>query len=262
MLKFSANLSLLFTELSFMDRFEAAKTCGFEAVEIQFPYELSAEAIQQQLEQHHLKLVLFNVDAGDLMLGGEGLAAVPEKKDDFKQAVKQAAHYAKILKPEMINVLAGRCFDDTKKSLYLETFKENLEYTLSILSPLGVNTVFEAINGYDMPHFIVDNSPQMRAIQLAINHPDLLMQYDIYHMHRMGETCAEMIRAYAPYMGHIQFADSPKRGQPDTGEINFKELFDAIEQSTYQHWLGAEYNPIGTTQESLGWYPPAKYKEK
>ncbi|MCK5924956.1 MAG: TIM barrel protein, partial [Methylococcales bacterium] len=146
MLKFSANLSVLFTEVPLIERFERAKQQGFEAVEIQFPYELSPETIRHCLDQHHLKLVLFNVDADDLLRGGEGLAAVPEKQLAFKAAVSQALDYAHILKPDCINILAGCCQNQTKKPLYLQTFLENLDYALTQFSPLGITTVFEAIN--------------------------------------------------------------------------------------------------------------------
>ena len=253
MLKFSANLSLLFTEVELIKRFEVAKKCGFDAVEIQFPYELPAETIRQALDEYQLKLVLFNVDADDLLQGGKGLAAVPEKQAQFKHAVEQAIAYAKILKPQAINILAGRCLETSKKSLYLETFKNNLRYALNAFSPLSINTVFEAINSYDMPQFIVDNSLQMLEIQREINHSDLLMQYDIYHMQRMGENCAEMITHHANNIGHIQFADMPGRGQPGTGAIDFEAIFSAINTSNYQRWVGAEYNPVGTTEESLSW---------
>ena len=254
MLNFSVNLSLLFTEVELIGRFKAARNYGFDAVEIQFPYELPTKIIRQALDEHQLKLVLFNVDADDLLQGGEGLAAVPEKQAQFRQAVEQAVAYAKILKPKAINILAGRCLESTKKTLYLETFKNNLRYALAAFSPLGIKTVFEAINSYDMPSFIVDNSLQMLAIQQEINHPDLLIQYDIYHMQRMGENCVEIITRHANKIGHIQFADVPGRGQPETGGIDFKAIFSAIESSNYQNWVGAEYNPVGTTEESLKWY--------
>ncbi|MCK5898630.1 MAG: TIM barrel protein [Methylococcales bacterium] len=253
MLKFSANLSVLFTEAPLIERFELAKKQGFEAVEIQFPYELPPEIIRQCLDQHHLKLVLFNVGADDLLCGGEGLASVPEKQGEFKTAVTQALEYAKILKPNCINILAGRCQDQSKKQLYLQTFLKNLAYALTQLSPLGITTVFEAINTFDMPDFLIHSTEQMYQVQQKINHPDLKMQYDIYHMHRMGESCASDLKKYTDKIGHIQFADAPHRSQPSTGEIDFKKLFSVIKQSNYEGWTGAEYNPIGETRNSFFW---------
>ena len=253
MLKFTANLSLLFTEIELIDRFEAAKQHGFEAVEIQFPYQLSIETLQLVLQNNGLKLVLFNVAADDLMQGGEGLACVPEKREQFRHALQQAVDYATLLKPEAINVLAGRCFDNSRLADYMQTFKDNLRLAADTFAPLGIKTVFEAINTHDMPAFIIHSGEQMLAVLAELKHPNLFMQYDIYHASRMGENPAQFIEQHAAKIGHIQFADSPNRGQPSTGQLNFQQLFNVIEQSNYSGWLGAEYKPIGTTTESLGW---------
>jgi hydroxypyruvate isomerase len=253
MLNFSANLSLLFTEVELINRFKAAKQEGFDAVEIQFPYSLSAEILKNTLEEQQLKLVLFNVDADDLLHGGEGLACVPEKRDQFRQAVAQTLEYAKLLKPEVINVLPGCCFNENRKRDYLETFKENLCFVANALAPLGIKTVFEAVNIRDMPGFIIHNGLQMLDILDQLKHLKLFMQYDIYHMQMMGDKPDEFIARYAEKIGHIQFADCPGRGQPGTGQINFKRVFSAIKNSTYSGWVGAEYKPAGKTSESLGW---------
>jgi hydroxypyruvate isomerase len=253
MRQFSANLSLLFTEVEFVNRFKVAKAYGFNAVEIQFPYALPAKQIQLRLEDQQLKLVLFNVAADDLMQGGEGLACVPKKQDLFKYAVEQAVDYAERCQPHVINVLPGRCFDGRKTEKYLETFKENLCFALDAFSSLGIKTVFEAINTYDMPDFLVHSGAQMLEILQQLNHPDLWLQYDIYHAQRMGENFTDFINQHADKIAHIQFADSPGRGQPGTGNIDFKALFSCIEQSTYRGWLGAEYKPQGNTANSLTW---------
>ena len=253
MLNFSANLSLLFTEVDLIDRFKAAKNAGFKAVEIQFPYSLSAEIIKNTLEEQQLKLVLFNVDADDLLQGGEGLACVPEKQAQFRQAIAETLVYAKLLKPEAINVLPGRCFNEQRKQDYLKTFKENLIFAVESFALLGIKTVFEAINSHDMPGFIIHNGQQMLDILDELNHPKLFMQYDIYHAQMMGDEPDEFIARHANKIGHIQFADCPGRGQPGTGHINFERIFQAIEKSGYSGWVGAEYNPVGTTSESLDW---------
>jgi hydroxypyruvate isomerase len=254
MLKFTANVSMLFTELELINRFKAAKQSGFTAVEIQFPYNLSAKTLKNTLEEQQLKLVLFNVDADDLLHGGEGLACVPEKMNQFRQAVTQSLEYATLLKPEAINILPGRCFNETRKANYLKTFKENLYFATEAFSSLGIKTVFEAINSHDMPGFIIYNSQQMLDIVNQLKHPDLFMQYDIYHMQMMGEKPDEFITRHADKIGHIQFADCPGRGQPGTGQINFARLFPVIEKSGYSHWVGAEYKPVGTTSKSLNWF--------
>lgn len=256
MLKFTANLSLLFTEVALIDRFEAAKQAGFDAVEIQFPYELSAASIKHQLDEYALKLVLFNVAAADLLQGGEGLACVPEKRDQFKNAVAQTIEYAQLLKPETINILPGRCLDNNRLEQYLETFKENLCFAVEAFSPLGIKTVFEAINTHDMPGFIIHSGAQMLSVLDQLNRPELLMQYDIYHIQMMNEKPEEFIAEQADKIGHIQFADCPGRGQPGTGRIDFERVFSAIEESAYSGWVGAEYKPVGTTTESLDWLTP------
>lgn len=254
MLRFSANLSLLFTEVPLQQRFQAAKEQGFNAVEVQFPYELSANTIHQELTKHQLQLVLFNVDADDLLQGGEGLASVPEKQQQFKQSVIEAVAYAKILKPNAINILPGRCLNKARLALYQQTFKENLRYTINAFSPLGIKTVFEAINTVDMPDFIIHSSEQMLAIMQEINHPDLLMQYDIYHMLMMQEDPANFIQQNADKIGHIQFADCPGRHQPGTGNMDYQQIFSIIKASTYKGWVGAEYKPLSNTLTSLNWF--------
>lgn len=252
-MKLTANLSMLFTEVDLVDRFCAAKQAGFDAVEIQFPYSIPAPTLKDVLADNELKLVLFNVDAGDLMQGGEGLAAVPEKREQYKQALVQTAEYIDILRPEAINVLPGRCLDSKRLDAYLETFRKNLVLANETFKAFGVKTVFEAINTLDMPGFIIDSGAQMLSILAELNEPDLFLQYDIYHMTKMGEDAEKFILEQAARIGHIQFADNPGRGQPGTGQINFQRIFNAIRQSGYNGWVGAEYLPIGSTQQSLNW---------
>lgn len=253
-MKFTANLSMLFTEFDWPDRFKAARQCGFDAVEIQFPYGESPESLHRLLFENDLKLMLFNVEADDLLQGGEGLAAVPEKRSQFKAAVAQTSEYIDALKPEAINVLPGRYLDSRRYQEYLDTFKENLLFAIESFSPLGVKTVFEAINTVDMPGFLIHSGGQMLTLLDELNHPSLFMQYDIYHMHKMGEPVTDFITQQVDKIGHIQFADDPGRGQPGTGNINFERVFNAIDQSGYRGWVGAEYKPIGATDQSLQWF--------
>ncbi|PPD33301.1 MAG: hydroxypyruvate isomerase [Methylomonas sp.] len=253
MLRFSANLSMLFTELPWLERFQAAKQAGFNAVEIQFPYVLPAAQIQAALQENALKLVLFNVDADSLLQGGEGLAAVPEKQTQFKQAVDQALHYAEFLQPALINVLPGRCFDPARLEAYQQILLENLQYAAEAFAEIGVTTVFEAVNSQDMPGFIVDNAQRMLSILAELKNPNLRLQFDIYHMTRMQEDCAAFIRQHSDKIGHFQFADCPGRGEPGTGEVKFAELFELISSLAYQGWVGAEYKPVIGTHPSLDW---------
>lgn len=251
--KFSANLSLLFTEYDLLTRFSKAREFGFNAVEIQFPYSLDPEQILKALQANQLKLVLFNVDADDLLQGGEGLASVPEKQDQFISVLNQAKIYAEILRPEAINVLPGRCFNKKRTKDYLATLHQNLNLALKTFNPLGVKTVFEAINIHDMPGSLVSTSQQMLEI-IAEHEPDgLAMQYDIYHMQMMQEDIVSFLTHHWNKIGHIQFADVPGRHQPGNGHIDFQSLFTFIDKLGYKHWLGAEYIPTDSTQSSLQW---------
>lgn len=254
MLQFCANLSLLFPELPLSERFAAAKRAGFNAVEIQFPYELAATEIRRLLDEQGLQLILFNVDADTLLQGGEGLAAVPELRARFREAVQQAMTYAVHLRPRAINVLPGRCLQPNRLTVYRQTLLDNLQYAADHFARLGVMTVFEAVNSHDMPGFIVDSSRAMLSILEQLAHPQLRLQYDIYHMSRMGEDCAAFLKTHIHNIGHIQFADCPGRGQPGTGDIEFESLLAIIRAADYSGWLGAEYKPQGETVQSLAWF--------
>ena len=253
MLRFSANLSMLFTEYDWPQRFAVAKQHGFQAVEIQFPYQLPVVQLQELLAANALQLVLFNVAADDLLQGGEGLAAVPEKQSQFRAAVEQSLAYAQVLKPAVINVLPGRCLNPDRLPDYLATFKTNLFYAAEAFASLGINTVFEAINTIDMPGFLIHSGAQMLQVLAEVAHPNLRLQYDIYHMRMMAEDCAGFLQQHLDKIGHIQFADMPGRGQPGTGVLAFAELFEIIAAADYQGWVGAEYKPVGGSEASLAW---------
>ena len=256
MLRFSANLSLLFTEMPLLQRFKAANECGFRSVEIQFPYDVSAEEIKEKLEKNDLELILINVPAGDLMNGGEGLAAVPSKREEFIEAVDIAVKYAEILRPRCINVLPGCCHVKEYQDQYLKTFKSNLVYAADIFQELQVKVVFEGANIKDLPGFIIHKNEQLINVFEELKHPNLYFQYDIYHMHTMEEDYLNFIKKYANRIGHFQFADSPGRHEPGTGEIDFENLFKVINSSEYNGWVGAEYKPSVPTHESLDWLYP------
>ena len=253
MLNFSANLSLLFTEVPLIQRFALARQAGFQAVEIQFPYELTIDEISQQLTEHELKLVLINVPAGDLMQGGDGLACVPGQEHLFQEAVQQALRYAAVLNIPSINILAGRQPVHADLLPCLETLAKNLRYACDEFSKVGVTPVFEIINSIDMPRFIIHNVAQAQEMLEAVHHSALKIQLDFYHLAMMNEPLLESLKENLPLIGHIQFADCPNRHEPGTGEINFTELFDYIQHSHYQGFTGAEYRPLQNTTNSLDW---------
>lgn len=251
MLKFSANLSMLFTERPLIERFAAAKKAGFNAVEIQFPYELSIEEIQQQLVQHDLPLVLINVPAGDLMAGGNGLACVPGQEDNFQEALELACDYAAALKVPVVNILAGRQPDGVTATDCLATLQHNLKKSVQSFSAIGVTPVAEAINSFDMPGFFIHSIHDLQ--QLCKKIPGLKMQLDCYHIARMGNDVMSTLKDNLALTAHIQFADAPNRHEPGRGSLDFSSIFSFLRNSDYAGWTGAEYRPSKTTEETLHW---------
>ncbi len=258
-MKLCANISLLFNELELVQRFNAAHQHGFNAVEIQFPYECELPALVSAKNNNQLDLALINVGAGDLMAGGEGLAAVKNKRDEFKQALDQCLIYADALQVDCVNILPWRCHNKKHSGHYRDTLLENLDYAADQLHSIGVLATFEAINTIDMPATLIHSTQQMQAVLADMNHNNLAMQYDIYHMARMDEPVAEQLQYLLnsektqDRIGHIQFADTPERSQPGTGSLDFNGLFKTINNSPYQGWLGAEYKPTTSSSDSLDW---------
>lgn len=255
MLRFTANLSLLFPELPLLERFAAARAAGFRAVEIQFPYELSIGEIQHELEAHELELVLINVPAGDLMRGGDGLAGVPGREPLFRRAVMQALPYARQLGVRCVNVLAGRQPEDAELLACLHTLTGNARFAAEIFHGIDVTTTLEAINTVDMPRFLIHNIAQMQEILEAVDHPALKMQYDCYHLAMMGENVIGGLRENWSQIGHVQFADRPGRGAPGSGAMDYDAIFTCLRDLPYNGWTGAEYKPgaDGTVVSMSGW---------
>lgn len=253
MSRLAVNLSMIFTEVPLIERFELARNHGFQHIEIQFPYELDILDIQTQLEQHGLSLCLINVPAGDLMQGGDGLAGVPGQEIAFHHALELAIKYAKALKVPSVNILAGKQPLDADLLPCLNTLSSNLKLACHMLTEQGITPVFEMINGTDMPRFLVQNIAQAQEMLEAVNHPALKMQYDCYHMAMMGEDVLAGLQENIDLIGHIQFADCPHRHEPDTGSIVYKPIFDWLLQSDYKGYIGAEYRPKDQSDQSFGW---------
>lgn len=251
MLNFSANLSLLFTEKPLAARFSAAREAGFSAVEIQFPYELEIADLKNLLQENALDLVLINVPAGDLMQGGNGLACVPGMQREFQAATALALEYARALAVPTINILAGRQAHGVSREECMFALAENIDHASHIFHNAGITTVVEAINVFDMPHFFLHSLAHMQ--QLCAQHRHLKMQFDCYHMSRMGEDILEALRNNLARIGHIQFADNPGRNEPGSGNIDYAAVFSFLRKSDYSGWTGAEYRPSGKTEDSLAW---------
>lgn len=253
MSKLAVNISMIFTEVPLIERFALAKEHGFKHVEIQFPYELSIKDIQDQLKQHDLNICLINVPAGDLMQGGNGLAGIPGKENEFHQALKLAIEYATALQVPSINILAGKQPLDADLLPCLNTLASNLKLACHLFAEHQIQPVFEMINGTDMPRFLVQNIAQAQEILEAIQNPKLKMQFDCYHMAMMGENVLEALQENIENIGHIQFADCPNRHEPDTANITYAEIFNWLKQSHYTGFIAAEYRPLQSSTLSFAW---------
>jgi hydroxypyruvate isomerase len=251
--KFAANLSMLFTELPFLDRFEAAARADFKAVEFLFPYAWPAQDIKQRLDAHGLKLVLHNLPAGDWEAGERGIACHPDRIEEFRAGVAKAIAYATTLGVGQVNCLAGKAPAGVSSALLRSTFVNNLKFAAAELKGAGLKLLIEPINHFDIPGFYLNTTAQALAILDEVGADNAFVQYDIYHAQRMeGELAATMQKNLAR-IGHIQLADNPGRNEPGTGEINYPFLFAHLERIGYSGWIGCEYKPATTTEAGLGW---------
>jgi hydroxypyruvate isomerase len=258
--RFSANLTLLFTEVDFMDRFERAARAGFKAVEYMFPYPYAKEAIAEKLRENGLKQVLFNLPAGDWAGGSRGIALVPEKIDEFKEGVEQAVQYARALGCSRINCLVGKT-PNLSPALVRETLIDNLRFAAERLAKEKIRLLIEILNPRDFPGFHLTTTPQALALMREVAHPNLFYQCDVYHMQVMEGDLMETIRKLLPLIAHIQIADNPGRHEPGTGEINFPNLLSFLDRIGYQGYVGCEYKPLEGTEKGLAWIRPYLTKE-
>lgn len=249
----AVNLSMIFTEVPLIERFALAKKHGFQHIEIQFPYELEISEIQTELEKNELSLCLINAPAGDLMQGGNGLTAMPDKTIEFRQALEQAIEYATALQVPSINILAGKQASHLSTEMCFETLIKNLRLASVMFSEHHIQPVFEMINGIDMPNFLVQNIEQAHQILNAVQHPALKMQFDCYHMQMMNEHVLHTLQENIDQIGHIQFADCIGRHEPDTGSIAFHDIFTWLNHSSYAGFIAAEYKPSRHSEDSFAW---------
>lgn len=251
--KFAANLTMLFTEHAFLDRFEHAAKAGFEAVEFLFPYAFSAQQIKDKLDAHKLQLVLHNLPAGDWDAGERGIACHPDRTAEFREGVAKAIGYAKVLGVPRLNCLAGKTPAGAADAVLRKTLVENLRYAAAELKTVGVKLVIEPINTFDMPGFYLHGTSQAVAILDEVASDNAFVQYDIYHMQRMEGELAATLQKQLARIGHIQLADNPGRNEPGTGEINYPFLFAHLDRIGYDGWIGCEYKPATSTEAGLGW---------
>lgn len=251
--QFAANLTMLFNEDVFIDRFQKASQSGFKAVEFLFPYAYKAEDIKQKLDQYHLQLVLHNLPAGNWDAGERGIACLPNRINEFREGVSKAIEYAKILGVSQLNCLAGKAPNDVDNKILHDTFVKNLQFAASELKKVDIKLLIEPINTFDIPGFFLNKTQQAIQILDEVGATNAYVQYDIYHAQRMeGELC-NTIEQNLSRIAHIQLADNPGRNEPGTGEINYVHLFKFLDRIGYKGWVGCEYKPATTTEAGLGW---------
>ncbi|MDI5892870.1 hydroxypyruvate isomerase [Halomonas rhizosphaerae] len=251
--KFAANLSMLFTEEAFLDRFAAAADAGFRGVEYLFPYEFEAAAIKQRLDDHGLTQVLFNLPAGDWGAGERGISCHPDRVEEFRSGVDQAIEYARVLGNTQVNCLAGIPPQGVSEADAHRTLVDNLRFAAEKLEAAGILLLAEPINTRDIPGFFLNRTEQALALFDEVGSDNLKLQYDIYHMQVMEGDLAPTIEKHLDRIAHVQIADNPGRHEPGTGEIHYPFLFAHLDRLGYQGWVGAEYKPRAGTQEGLGW---------
>lgn len=251
--RFAANLTMLFNEVSFLDRFEKAAAADFKAVEFLFPYAYAVSDIKAKLDQYDLQLVLHNLPPGNWDGGERGIACHPDRVEEFRSGVAMAISYAQVLGVPQLNCLAGKVPAGVSAEQAQQTLVGNLRYAAVELKKAGLRLLIEPINNIDIPGFFLNYTAQAAAILAEVDTDNLFIQYDIYHAQRMEGELAATMQKYLPQIAHIQLADNPGRHEPGTGEINFAYLFEHLDRLGYAGWIGCEYKPAQSTEAGLQW---------
>ncbi|EMQ4278510.1 hydroxypyruvate isomerase family protein [Vibrio alginolyticus] len=256
MAKFAANLTMLFTEVPFLDRFEKAHQAGFKAVEYLFPYAFEAQELVSKIQQFGFEQALFNMPPGDWDAGERGFAAIPGREDEFKTSVETALMYAKALNCKKVHAMSGIVDSRFTRDQHIETFISNIRYAADKFAEQGVELMIEPLNNRDVPNYFVAHQREAVELIKQVARPNVKLQLDLYHAQIMDGDLSTLIRDVAPYTGHIQIASVPERHEPSEGELNYPHLFNVLDDSGYQGWIGCEYNPRHSTQLGLSWVKP------
>ncbi len=250
-MQLAANISLMFNDLPLEDRIKKAAELGFQGVEVQFPYQLPVEKWQALLTEAKLPLVLINLPAGDFMQGGDGLAGHPQRQLEFQQALEQSLPYIKVLKPCVVNVLAGRHVKGFSREACLEQLAKNLKLTCEALKELPVKVTCEPINNLDQPNYLVPKAADWHKLAQQVQKSNLGLQLDLYHAAKMNDSIEQLIETFAESIFHLQFADYPGRSHPGTGQLMLSALFKKLKQQGYTGWFAAEFNSHST--DNFSW---------
>ena len=254
--RFAANLSMMYQEHPFLERFGAAAGDRFKGVEFLFPYEFSAADIKARVTEHGLTQVLFNCPPGDWSKGERGLGSLPGREDEFKRAFEQAIGYVDVLGNRSLHVMAGLMAPGRSRAEHRATYVTNLAWAARQIAGRDLTLVIEPINTRDIPGFFLNRQDEAHAICADVGSPQVKVQMDFYHCQIVEGDLAMKLRQYFPGIGHIQIAGVPERHEPDIGEINYPYLFRLIDELGYKGWVSGEYRPRGDTSAGLTWLKP------
>ncbi|WP_133961334.1 2-oxo-tetronate isomerase [Burkholderia pseudomallei] len=254
--RFAANLTMMYNEHAFLERFAAAARDGFKAVEYLFPYEFPAAEFKARLDAHGLVQALFNAPPGDWAAGERGIASLPGREDEFRRAIDTALDYARVIGNDTLHVMAGLIAPTQDRARHRDVYLRNLAHAAEAARAQNVTIVIEPINPRDMPGFFLNRQDDAQAICREVGAPNLLVQFDCYHCQIVEGDLAMKLKRDIAGIGHIQIAGVPQRHEPDVGEIHYPYLFELIDALGYDGWIGCEYRPKAGTSEGLGWLAP------
>ncbi|MFZ7109682.1 2-oxo-tetronate isomerase [Avibacterium avium] len=256
--KFAANLTMMFNEVPFLDRFEAAAKAGFRYVEYLWPYDYSTTELKQRLDQFGLKQVLFNTQAGDVTQGEWGVAAIPGREDDARRDIDLALEYALALNCPNVHVMAAVVPEGADREAYKATFIENVRYAAEKFKPHGIKVLLEALSPEVKPNYLLKSQYDTLEMVELVDRDNVFVQLDYFHAQNVDGNLSRLTDKLAGKFAHIQIASVPERHEPDEGEINYQYIFDKLDEMGYEGYVGCEYKPRAKTEEGLDWFEPYK----
>jgi hydroxypyruvate isomerase len=261
MLRFDVNISFLLKEVSYLKRFERAASLGFGAVEFPWPGDENLAAIEARVHETGLKVVLMNIDAGDMAHGERGFLNDSSRNVWVRARASKAIEFAQQIGCPRLNALVGNSVQGKSREEQMDQIRENLAWIAGHAATSGIEIVVEALNSFESPQYLLTNTRDTLSLLSEVNRPNLKYQYDMYHMQRMEGNVIATLREHIRWIGHIQIADAPERHEPGTGEIHFPHVLVALDALGYQGYIGLEYNPTATSEQSFTWLPPDRRGE-
>ena len=256
--QFAANITMMFNEVPFPQRFAAAAQAGFRAVEFLFPYDYAPQQVAGWLRENALDVVLFNLPPGDWAAGERGISSLPGREEEFKAGVELGLAYALVLGVPRVHMMAGLVPTGVDAQTRRDTYLDNLRHAAGVFAEHGIEVLIEPINGRDMPGYFLQSQTQAHGLREAAGAPNVKVQMDFYHAQIVEGDLASTFRKYADAIGHVQIASVPLRHEPDDGEVNYPYLFRLLDELGYTGWVGCEYRPRGRTEDGLGWLAAAR----